>query len=223
MVRIGGRAFYSRGVKKREGAPAPRGTADLRGQVTELLRKQRDGNAADELLPLVYDELRRMARNLFRSERVNHTLQPTALVHEAYLRLVDLENVDWQGRQHFFATAARMMRRLLIDEARARRSAKRGGERKRVDIELVDGSLFAGDFAEKLSIEEVLALDQALDRLAVLEERQARVVELRFFGGLDSAETAELLGVSLRTVEGDWTHAKAWLRRELGRTPPIEA
>lgn len=185
--------------------------SDLRGKVTELLRLPRGERGADELMPLVYDELRRLARGFFRSERVDHTLQPTALVHEVYLRLVDADRIDWQGRQHFFAVAARMMRRLLVDEARSHNRVKRGGEWLKVDFELIDRTLHS----EGLEPEDLLTIDAALERLASLDERQARIVELRFFGGLDVAEVAEVLGTSKRTVEGDWTHARAWLRREL--------
>ena len=179
---------------------------------TELLDRAAQGSAeaAEELLPRVYDELRRLARSYLGRERRDHTLQPTALVHEAYLRLVDQERVAWKGRTHFLAIGARMMRRLLIDHARGRRREKRGGDRHRVT--LVEGAALLD---RPLEMEEILAVDASLDELVSMDERQARVVELRFFGGMTVEETAEVLGVSKRTVEGDWTHARAWLRRRL--------
>jgi RNA polymerase sigma factor (TIGR02999 family) len=191
---------------------------NVAAQVTEIVAGLSGaGNAGaatpDELLPLVYDELRLLARRYLSRERPGHTLQPTALVHEAYLRLVDQTRVNWQGRTHFFAVGARVMRNLLIDHARARGRAKRGGEWHRVTLADGVAPFEDGD----LDHEQLLALNGALDRLAALDERQARVVELRFFGGLTVAEVAHLLGVSRRTVEGDWTHARAWLKRELTR------
>jgi RNA polymerase sigma factor (TIGR02999 family) len=184
--------------------------ADLRENVTLVLEQMRKGDkgAADKLLPLVYDEFRALARHYLAQERANHTLQPTALVHEAYMKLVDQTRVDWQGRSHFFAVAAQAMRRILVDHARSRQRDKRGGGRARVVL----------DEAVALSPqkdEDVLALDEALERLAALDPRQAKVVELRFFGGLSVEEVAEALKVSKRTVEGDWTFARAWLSREL--------
>jgi RNA polymerase sigma-70 factor (ECF subfamily) len=184
--------------------------ADLREDVTVVLEQMRKGDkgAADKLLPLVYDEFRALARHYLAQERANHTLQPTALVHEAYMKLVDQTRVDWQGRSHFFAVAAQAMRRILVDHARSRQRDKRGGGRARVVL----------DEAVALSPqkdEDVLALDEALERLAMLDPRQAKVVELRFFGGLSVDEVAEALSVSKRTVEGDWTFARAWLSREL--------
>jgi RNA polymerase sigma factor (TIGR02999 family) len=166
---------------------------------------------AEELMPLVYDELRRLARGYMARERRQHTLQPTALVHEAYMRLVDQSRVNWQGRTHFRAVGARIMRRILIDHARRRDGLKRGGEQQRVT--LGDSLLRPPD--PDVDLPELLAVDQALDRLTRLDERQARVVELRFFGGLTTAEIAEALGVSERTVQGDWAHGRAWLKREL--------
>ncbi len=162
-------------------------------------------------MPLVYDELRSLARRYMRSERREHTLQPTALVHEAYLRLVDRPRVDWRGRTHFFAVGARVMRHLLIDHARGRGRKKRGGGRYRVT--LTDWRAAGGEAG--LDPGELLDLDAALEKLARVDEREARVVELRFFAGLTVAEVAHALGVSKRTVEQDWTHARAWLRREL--------
>lgn len=166
--------------------------------------------SAEELLPLVYEELRRLARARLAGEDRGHTLQPTALVHEAYLKLVDQSRVDWRGRTHFFAVAAMTMRRLLIDHARARGRAKRGGEWRRITLA---HPLVAG--RADLDLERVLSLDAALEKLAALDSRQARIVEMRFFAGLTVAEVAEVLGVSKRTVEGDWMHARSWLRREM--------
>jgi RNA polymerase sigma-70 factor, ECF subfamily len=193
--------------------------ADVREDVTKVLEEIRNGDerAADRLLPLVYDEFRALARHYLAQERGNHTLQPTALVHEAYMKLVDQSRVDWQGRSHFFAVAAQAMRRILVDHARSRQREKRGGGRARVVL----------DEAVALSPqkdEDVIALDEALERLAALDPRQAKVVELRFFGGLSVEEVAHALGVSKRTVEGDWTFARAWLSRELrGTDPPPSA
>jgi len=182
------------------------------GDVTRLLAEHRDGRegALAELMPLVYDELRAVAARHMRRERDGHTLQPTALVNEAYMRLVDQTRVDWQGRTHFLAVASTAMRRLLIDHARARGRDKRGGERVRVDLDESVNVVEPDD-------EAVLAVHEALERLEALDARQARVVELRYFGGLGVDEVAEALGVSRRTVEAEWTHAKAWLQRELSR------
>ena len=184
--------------------------ADARDSVSQVLNEIKNGDqrAADKLLPLVYDEFRALARHYLAQERANHTLQPTALVHEAYMKLVDQTRVDWQGRSHFFAVAAQAMRRILVDHARARQRDKRGGGRARVALE-EDVAL------SPQKDEDVLALDEALQALAKLDPRQAKVVELRFFGGLSVEEVAQALGVSKRTVEGDWTFARAWLSREL--------
>jgi RNA polymerase sigma factor (TIGR02999 family) len=177
-----------------------------------LLRwKSGDRDAVDKLLPIVYDELRRLARGYLHRERSEHTLQSTALVHEAYLRLID-QNVDWQSRSHFFGIAAQMMRRILVDHARARNAAKRG-EGLKVTLD------------ERMAIAEardldVIALDGALDRLSKLDEGQAKMVEMRFFAGLSIEETAEALGISPATVKRDWAMAKAWLTRELHTEPP---
>ena len=183
--------------------------------VTQILSaiEQGDPSAAEQLLPLIYDELRKLARWYLSQERPGHTLQPTALVNEAYIKLVDQSRVDWQGRTHFFAVGARVMRNLLIDHARARGRAKRGGDWHKVT--LAEG--VAPFDARDLAPERLLAINEALERLAELDERQARVVELRFFGGLTVPEVAQVLDVSPRTVEGDWTHARAWLKRELSR------
>ena len=193
-------------------------TDDARSRVTALVAGLGDGSSrgkaqAADLMPLVYDELRGLARGFMRRERRDHTLQATALVHEAYLRLVDQNRVDWRGRTHFRAVGARVMRRILVDHARQQRSEKRGGGRRRVT--LGESLLHSSD--PDLDLTEILALNQALDRLRELDERQANVVELRFFGGLSHAEIAEAIGVSQRTVEGDWAHGKSWLMRELSR------
>lgn len=172
--------------------------------------------AADELCSLVYDELRRQAEILLRRERPGHTLQATALVHEAYLKLVDGSRVDWHGRSHFLAAGAQAMRRLLIDHARGRDRAKRGGSWRRVTL----AESWAPNAGPSLGAEELLSLESALDTLAALDARQARIVELRFYGGLTVDEIAQVVGVSQRTVQGDWTHARAWLQRELGTESP---
>lgn len=185
----------------------------LSSDVTQLLRSWRDGNkqALDELLPLVYSELRGLAERALRHERPGHTLQSTALVHEAYLRLVQQENAEWQNRAHFFAMAARMIRRILVDHARARHAAKRGSGMPKLALDEALGVAEKNDW-------EVLALDDALNRLAEMDEQQAQVVELRFFAGLTVEETAEALGISTATVKRDWATAKAWLFREISRS-----
>ncbi len=166
----------------------------------------------EELLALVYDELRALAAKYLRHEPTGHTLQPTALVHEAYLRLGGLGG-DFNGRVHFIGAAATMMRRVLIDHAKARRSLKRGGDRARLDLTM---AALLDDDGGATPI-DILALDEALERLAHLAPRHARVVELRFFGGLSNADVAEVLGCSVRTVESDWRSARAWLHRELAQ------
>jgi RNA polymerase sigma factor (TIGR02999 family) len=182
------------------------------GEITRMLERIQagDGSVADHLLPLVYDELRARARRYLRSGRPGDTLQPTALVHEAYLRLVGRPPDGWQGRTHFFAVAAIAMRQILLDHAKHHGREKRGGGMQRVTLEDAVAPTTGPDV-------DLLALGQALERLAALSERQARIVELRFFGGLTVEEIAEVLGVSKRTVEGDWTFAKAWLRAELSK------
>ncbi len=190
---------------------------DARSRITEIVARFEEPGSeaaihAEDLLPLVYPELRRLAQSFLRGERRDHTLQPTALVHEAYFKLVDQTRVRWRGRSHFLATGARIMRRLLINHARAHRRQKRGGSWR--PVTLAESSAGAID---DLGVEEMLNLDRALDRLSRLDERQARGVELRFFGGLTNAEVAEALGVSERTAAGDWAHARAWLKRELAR------
>ena len=185
------------------------------GDVTLLLNEMKLGNkdALARLIPLVYAELRALASRFLRAERTGHTLQPTALVHEAYLRLVEQDHADWKDRAHFLAVAAQLMRRILVDYARGRATAKRGGVAVRIEIE---GLELEG---ERLQVEEILGVDQALDRLAVLDPQQSRVVELRYFAGLTVEEAAEALGISPRTVKRDWAMAAAWLRSELFQGP----
>jgi RNA polymerase sigma factor (TIGR02999 family) len=181
-------------------------------QVTQLLRawSQGDQAALDELYRIVYDELRRLAHRYMSREQPGHTLQTTALVNEAYLRLADVKDMNWQDRAHFFAVSANVMRRILIDEARARRAERRGGDHLTIALD------------EALEVEggedlDLIALDLALQGLAKTNERQSRVVELRYFGGLSVEETAEVLKVSSDTVTRDWRFAKAWLKREMVR------
>lgn len=180
--------------------------------ITRLLLDWRNGDqtAFDRLMPLVYEELRRMANHYMRNERRGHTLQTSALVNEAYLRLVDHENIEWQNRAHFFGVAAQAMRRILVDYARSRNYQKRGGGAQQVSLD--EAMTLAGDRAA-----ELIALDDALRELAKMDERKSRVVELRYFGGLSQEETAEALGVSIPTVTRDWNTAKAWLMREISR------
>ncbi|MFN0166470.1 MAG: sigma-70 family RNA polymerase sigma factor [Bryobacteraceae bacterium] len=181
--------------------------------VTVLLQEWSNGNreALDRLMPAVYRELRSLAAAYMRRERVNHTLQSTAVVHEAFLKLVDQREVRWQNRAHFFGIAAQMIRRILVDHARAQRAAKRGGDACTLALDEVLA------VAEKRDI-DILALDDALSALARMDERQARVVEMRFFCGLSVEESAEALNTSPATVKRDWVAAKAWLFRELDRT-----
>jgi RNA polymerase sigma factor (TIGR02999 family) len=182
------------------------------GEITQLLTRIAAGdNAAEDLLiPLVYGELRRMAARYMRGERADHTLQATALVHETFLRIRGHESLDWQNRGHFFAVAAQQMRRILVDHARSVRAEKRSGRRQRIPLD----SVFV--YVEEQS-EELIALDEALNRLSVLDARQCRVVELKFFGGLSMEEIAAVLGVSSRTVKRDFNMARAWLFGELSR------
>ena len=183
------------------------GAAD---DVTELLRAWSAGEsgAADRLMPLVYGELRRRAAGYLRREQRGHTLQPTALVHEAYLRLVDQRRAVWQNRAQFFGVASQMMRRILVDRARARKMAKRSGRWARVTLDDVDKASQPKDV-------DVLDLDAALTRLAEFDPRKSRIAELRFFGGLSLEETGEVLQVSVATVERDWQAARAWLFKTL--------
>ena len=186
--------------------------APQRGEITEMLKACSGGNreAMDKLVPLVYQELRRQAHRYLNRERSNHTLQTTALVHEAYLRLIEVHSIDWQNRAHFFGMAANMMRRILVNHAVSQNRLKRGGSGENLPLE------------EALSVAttdrdiDLLALDKALNELEMLDERQAKIVELRYFSGLNIEETAEVLGISSATVKRDWNMAKAWLRLELG-------
>ena len=191
-----------------------RGEPPPRGEISELLQAWSNGEsgAADEIMPLVYGELRRQARRYLRRERANHTLQSTALVHEAYIRLVGQRDVTWQNRAHFFGIAAEMMRRILVNYALRAACEKRGGEA--VTIAIDGGTLQIADRAADVNLIE---LDEALDRLAALDARQAKVVELKYFGGLSIEETAEVLGVSNATVKREWNIARTWLRAELSR------
>jgi len=168
----------------------------------------------DALVPLVYDELRRLARSYLRRERPDHTLQPTALVHEAFERLVDQRNVEWEGRSHFMAIAAIAMRRLLLQHAEKRRAAKRGSGKQSLTLDDTAAALLGGE----IDIGEILDLNACLQRLAELEPRHAQLVELRVFAGMTMTECATHLGTSLRTAERDWRVASAWLRRELARS-----
>jgi RNA polymerase sigma factor (TIGR02999 family) len=184
-------------------------------EVTRLLEELSNGKtgALEELLPLVQAELRRQAARYLRRERPNHTLQPTALVHEAFLRLIEQRDVRWQNRAHFFGIAAQAMRRILVDHARTHGRAKRGGGAPMVTL---DEAVVA---AEERSI-DLIALDQALERLAVEDPRQAKVVELRFFGGLSVEETGLVMDISPATIKREWTMAKAWLYSQLQSLPP---
>jgi RNA polymerase sigma-70 factor, ECF subfamily len=175
-----------------------------------------DQAAASRLIPIVYDELRRLAASYMRRERIDHTLQATALVHEAYLKLVEQHSVNWQSRSHFFGVAAQLMRRILIDHARGNSRQKRGGEHKKVSFD--EAFVFSEQQAD-----ELLAVDDSLNRLAKLDPRQARVVELRFFAGLNVEEAAEVLAVSPKTVKRDWSVAKAWLYADLKERHGIDA
>jgi RNA polymerase sigma factor (TIGR02999 family) len=182
------------------------------GDVTRLLAELREGHqeAADQLVPLVYGELRRLAGAYMQRERPGHTLQATALVNEAYMRLVGGEPGQWQNRAHFFAIAAHTMRQVLTDYARRRHSDKRGGSNlRRVDVE-------ADLLIAENKLEDVIAIDEVLDRLALIDPRQSRLIELRFFAGLNVEEAAEAMGISAITVKREWRLAKAWLYRELG-------
>jgi len=180
-------------------------------EVTQLLKAWSGGDAAalDQLTPKVYVELHRMAGKYMRNERAGNTLQTTALVNEVYMRLVDAVKVNWQDRAHFFAVSATMMRRILVDRARARGSAKRGGPMAKVNLD--DAPEVAGGKRDR----EIVAIDEALEELAQMDPRKARVIELRFFGGLSVEETAEVLKISAQSVMRDWKLAKAWLTREL--------
>ena len=181
-----------------------------RQEVTQVLLDWNlgDQNAPERLMPLVYDELRRLARSYLQRERSDHTLQATGLVHEAYLRLVDQSSMNWQNRAHFFGVAAAVMRRILVDYARSHRAEKRGGDREKLTFDEALAS--SGERAVDL-----IALDEALHDLETFDVRQSRIVELRFFGGLTNEEIGEVLEISPRTIKREWRLAKAWLRREI--------
>ena len=179
-------------------------------EITQLLLAWGDGDkqALEKLMPLVYQELRHLAKNYMRRQRTDHTLEATALVNEAYLRLIDSSQVRWQNRTHFFAISAQLMRRVLVDFARTKQANKRGGDKQKVT------------FSEELPVSfekesELIALDDALNELAELNERQSKIVEMRYFGGLNEKEIAEALDISARTVRRDWSFVRAWLFREL--------
>jgi RNA polymerase sigma factor (TIGR02999 family) len=184
------------------------------GEVTRLLAELgRDGTGAvDRLVPILYNELRQIAHRQMRSERADHTLDTTALVHEAYVKLVGLDRMRWQNRAHFLGVAAQAMRRVLVDYAVSRRTQKRGGMRHRVVLE--EGAV------QPQPVETLLALDAALTRLQDVDGRLTRVVECRYFGGMSVEETAQVLQVSVATIKRDWSVARAWLNRELGGTHP---
>lgn len=184
--------------------------SDEQRDVTEMLLawSEREPGAADSLFPLVYDELKRIARRYLRHEREGHTLQPTALVHEAYLRLFDQTRVTWQNRAQFYGVAATMMRRILMNHARAHATRKRGGTAERLSLENAAISI-------EQDATDLIALDEALLRLSKLDECQERVVELLYFGGLEQKEAAEVLGISEKTVQRKWQMARSWLYREL--------
>jgi RNA polymerase sigma factor (TIGR02999 family) len=211
-------------------APQPEQTR-LPGAVTSLLFNwsQGDGAALDQLLPLVYDELRQLARRHLRHERDNHTLEGTGLVHEAFIRLSQQEPLRWESRAHFYGWASALMRHILIDYARSRQAAKRGAGVAPQSLDALQehteghaGLQVAGPDSED-SLVDIIALDHALTRLEALDAQQSRVVELRFFGGLSVVETAEALHISPATVKREWATARAWLLRELGRMAPTTA
>lgn len=180
-------------------------------QVTQLLLDWSKGKreALNELMPMVYQELRKLASGYLRSERPDHTLQPTALIHEAYLRMIGHDMPEWQSRAHFFGVAARLMRQILVEHARTRQAVKRGGDQQKISLDDAPQVFAQGDAAE------LLALDHALTKLSSLDERRARILEMRAFAGMSVEETAEALGVSDRTVKREMRLAQAWIRREL--------
>ena len=180
-------------------------------EITQLLKDWSEGNqtALDKLMPLVYDELRRQASRYLRNERQGHTLQTTALIHEAYLKLIGINQIEWQNRNHFFAIASTAMRRILVDYARERKRDKRGGVAENLPLD--EGLQIS---ANEKSV-DLIALDEALSRLAKLDERQTKVVELKYFSGLSIDEIAEVLGIANSTVRLDWNLAKAWLKQEI--------
>lgn len=187
------------------------------GEVTLLLHQMVEGrtSAAETLMPMIYDELRRIARSCMRRERPDHTLQPTALVHEAFLRLAGQDRTDWQSRGHFYAMAARMMRRILVDSSRSRLRNKRGSGAEHQ--EYIDGEIAVA--GKSMSAVDLLALDEALEHLAEVDGRMVKIVEMRYFAGLGNAEIAEMLGISEPTVKRSWSTARAWLARYLSSSP----
>ncbi len=191
------------------------------GEVTRLLQDCSDGNrdALDKLLPLVYNELRRLAHSYLSHERPDHTLQTTALVHEAYLKLIDQRSVNWQNRAQFFAISAQAMRRILLDNARRHTAAKRGSGGQKISLDEV--ATLSGDSAN----DSLIALDLALQKLETIDEAQSKIVELRYFGGLTIEETAEVLKISPSSIQREWTVARAWLYKTMTGTPntPIDA
>ena len=193
-------------------------TGSSQPRITELLVDWSNGDetALDRLMPLVYDELRRLARHYMRNERAGQTLQTTALVHEAYLRLAGYKEIKWQERAHFFAIAAQLMRRILVEHARARKRVKRGGDAQTISLDAKTISLADASSASPDQLLDMLALDEAMKRLEAIDPRKAKVVEMRFFAGMENKEIAEVLNVAPNTVIRDWNFAEAWLRRELG-------
>ena len=182
------------------------------GDVTQLLKRVSDGDqsALDSLIPQIYDELRRLASSYLRSERIDHTLQTTALVHEAYLRLVDQQSVQWHDRNHFFAIAAQMMRRILLDHARKHTAVKRGKSFTRISLE-------EAAVLSQHDPDQIIAVDELLTRLTSFDPQASRIFELRFFAGLSLEETADVLGLSIAKIRREWGAAKAWLMREMTR------
>ena len=205
--------MYANAIPLTAGAHTGRTSAHVtsrQASVTDLLLRARagDSSALADVFPLIYDELRAIAERQLWKERDGHTLSPTALVHEAYMRLIDYNRMEWSGRAHFLRVAATAMRRVLVDHARGQRSLKRGGRLRRVSIDAVQLS------ADE-QVELLIAVDSALEKLQLHDARQAQVVECRFFGGMTEEETAEALGIGLRTVKRDWAKAKSWLYREI--------
>jgi RNA polymerase sigma factor (TIGR02999 family) len=205
-------------IRKPRNQHCPNTVSTMTHEVTQLLVAWGDGDrsALDKLMPLVYDELHRLAHRYMAQERPEHTLQTSALVNEAYVGLIDQRNVHWQNRAHFFGIAATLMRRILIGYARSRKRVKRGAGAFQISL---DGAAF---LSQERAV-DMVALDEALESLAAVDQRKSQVVELRFFGGLSIDETAEVLRVSSGTVMRDWTLAKAWLRREVMRDPALES
>lgn len=186
-------------------------------QITQLLIDWSNGDKAafDKLMPLIYDELRRLARRYMHNERAGQTLQTTALVHEAYLRLADYKEIKWRERAHFFAVAARVMRRILVEHARARKRIKRGGNERTIALDAEVLTLAGASLVSSDQLLDMLALDEAMTRLEEFAPRKTKVVEMRFFAGMENKEIAEVLNIAPNTVIRDWNFAEAWLRREL--------